>query len=120
MRQLLPVVALCLFGGSCSYTVPDISSVPTNPTYYNDIWPLYQDHCLLCHSSPPDRGAPPYFRLNVYADDGNGVSGAQTEGSPSVHDVQIKRMPPAAQSGDGVGPNGLQMLLKWQANGFPE
>jgi hypothetical protein len=41
-------------------------------------------------------------------------------GSISVHDVQINRMPPAAKSGDGVGPNGLQMLLNWQTNGFPE
>jgi hypothetical protein len=117
MRQLLTVLAVCLFGGSCSYAVPDIPSVPANPTYDHDIWPLFQDHCLLCHSSPPDHGAPTYFRLDVYSDvtnDGNTVSGAQTMAGTAVYDVQIKRMPPGAKSGDGVGPNGLQMLLNWQ------
>jgi len=116
---MLAVLAVCLFGGSCSYAVPDIPNVPANPTYSHDVWPLFQDHCLLCHSSPPDHGAPTYFRLDVY-NDGNGVSGAHTMGSTAVNDVQIKRMPLAAKSGDGVGPNGLQMLLNWQTNLFPE
>jgi hypothetical protein len=123
MRQFLAVLAVSLLGGACSnsiYAVSDISSVPANPTYNNDIWPLYNDHCLLCHSFPANRGAPNYFRLDVFGNDGSGVIGAQTMGSISVHDVQIQRMPPAAKDGGGVGPNGLEMLLNWQTNGFPE
>ncbi len=112
MRLFSAVVLMLAFFGSCSYGVADISGVPDNPTYSKDIYPLYRDHCLLCHSSPPDRGAPSYFRLDVY-DDTNNVTGAMNMASSSAYDVSINKMPPGAKSGDGVGPNGRAMLQKW-------
>jgi len=118
--RLFPVVVLMVaFSGSCHYGVADISAVPDNPTYNRDVYPLYRDHCLLCHSSPPDRGAPSYFRLDAY-DTGNGVLGAMDMASSCAGDVTSNKMPPGAKSGDGVGPNGLAMLQKWAANGAPQ
>ncbi len=104
---------------SCSYGIRDVSNVPDHPTYTRDIYPLFADHCLVCHSSPPDRGAPDYFRLDQY-DDGATTAGAKTMAGTSLTDVQSGRMPPGAKSGDGVGPNGLQMLQRWIDSGSPD
>ena len=104
--------------GSCSYAAPDITSVPANPSYARDVRPLLADHCLLCHSSPPDRGAPRTFRLDVYSDTGQ-VAGAQSFAADVVAQVQSRHMPPGAKSGDGVGPNGQKLLESWLAAGAP-
>ena len=119
MRSLLAVVALVTFSVSCKYGVSDINGVPENPTYDHDIHPLYADHCLLCHSSPPDRGAKPYFRLDVYADT-NSVSGAMNMAATAFNNVKSGRMPPSAKDGDGIGPNGQAMLQKWVDHGAPQ
>jgi uncharacterized membrane protein len=119
MRLFLAVVAIGALFGSCNYGVADISGVPDNPTYNRDVYPLFRDHCLLCHSSPPDRGAPKYFRLDTY-DDSNGVTGAMNMAASALADVKSKRMPPSAKGGEGVGPNGQAMLQKWVDNGTPQ
>jgi hypothetical protein len=115
---LVLVVALGT-GQACSYGVGDISSVPAAPTYNHDIRPFLAEHCLLCHSSPPNRGAPSYFRLDVYDNVGT-VSGAKSEADRILIRVGQNTMPPGASSGDGVGPNGLQMIESWVNNGLPE
>jgi hypothetical protein len=118
MRFFLPVIVLAALAGSCHYGVTDISAVPDNPTYDHDVYPLFNDHCLLCHGSPPNRGAPSYFRLDVY-DDTADAAGANSMAASCAGDVNINKMPPAAKGGDGVGPNGRQMLQKWLDNGAP-
>jgi hypothetical protein len=120
MKRSLAVIATILVG-SCHYGVRDISTVPDNPTFNRDIYPLFADHCLVCHSSPPNRGAPAYFRLDVYDDtDGGNVAGANSMAGLALNDVVIGKMPPEAKVGDGVGPNGLKMLQKWVENGNPQ
>ncbi len=121
MRLFPAVVLMVALFGSCSYGVADISGVPDNPTYDRDIYPLFRDHCLLCHSSPPDRGAPSTFRLDIYdTDNTTHVIGAMDEAPTAAFDVSINKMPPGAKSGDGVGPNGRAMLQKWADNGAPQ
>jgi hypothetical protein len=121
MRSVLAVVVLVALTGSCNthYGVADISAVPDNPTFNLDVYPLYRDHCLVCHSSPPDRGAPNTFRLDVY-DTNNGLLGAMDMAGSAYGDVKSNRMPPTAKEGDGVGPNGQAMLKKWYDNGAPQ
>jgi hypothetical protein len=114
-------MALLFLTGSaaaCNYGIRDVSSVPDNPTFNRDIYPLYADHCLVCHGSPPDRGAPGYFRLDSY-DDTTDAAGAYTMAGRALDDVEAGRMPPAAREGDGVGPNGLLMLQRWVNNKRP-
>src|SRR5450631_2674541 len=106
MKRSLALIATILVG-SCHYGVSDISAVPDNPTFNRDIYPLFADHCLVCHGSPPDRGAPAYFRLDVYDDtDGGNVEGAKSAAGSALYDVKIGKMPLEAKHGDGVGPNG--------------
>jgi len=118
MRPFLAIVLVGALSGSCNYGIADISGVPDNPTYNRDIYPLFRDHCLLCHSSPANRGAPSTFRLDVY-DDVNGVAGAKSYAFSAAYDVTSDKMPPAAKHGDAVGPNGKAMLEKW-ANTQPD
>jgi hypothetical protein len=103
---------------SCHYAAPDLVYVPDNPGYVEDVHPLFMDHCLVCHSHPPDRGAPSSFRLDVY-DETDGIPGAYVYGNVALSDIEQKRMPPAVQEGEGVGPNGELMLYLWVANGEP-
>jgi hypothetical protein len=114
-------IALLFLSGptaACNYGIRDISSVPDHPTFNRDIYPLYADHCLVCHSSPPDRGAPSYFRLDTY-DDTTDAAGAKSMAAAALGDVRSGRMPPAASNGDGVGPNGLLMLERWVQDDSP-
>jgi hypothetical protein len=120
MTKLLPfMTTLAALVGSCNYGISDIASVPDNPTFNRDVYPLFADHCLVCHGAHPDRGAPAYFRLDIYAD-APSASGAKNMASSAISDIESARMPPAARSGDAVGPNGLQMLKNWVKNGRPE
>ena len=114
------LVGLGLGLGGCAFGVGDLASVPDAPTYTRDIAPILADHCLLCHSAPASRGAPDYFRLDTYADT-DSQEGARTMKDAMVDQVdQQKRMPPAAEWGDGLPPKAKATLLKWVANGAPE
>jgi hypothetical protein len=104
---------------SCHYSASDLVYVPEHPTFQRDVYPLFSDHCLLCHGSPPNRGAPSTFRLDVY-DDTDGVLGANTYGEVALYDIEKGKMPPAAKDGEGVGPNGILMLQRWIADGKPK
>lgn len=140
-RALFTLLAL----GACSFAAPDIEEVPENPTFTQDILPLFEDHCLLCHGNPPARGAPPDVRLDVYEfvdshehhlggelgrrrdahaghDDPNatGPWGAKDMSLESLKLVERDEMPPAAKWGDGLGPNGRKMLRRWVEQGSPE
>jgi len=111
MRLFLAIVAMAALSGSCHYGVADISGVPDNPTYNRDIYPLLRDHCLVCHGSPPNRGAS--FSLDAYKDASDRIASI-------LFDVDNDKMPPAAKAGDGIGPNGKAMLHKWSDNSTPE
>ena len=121
MRIMLVGLILPLAVPACgvNYGVQDIASVPDNPTYWQDVRPLLHDHCTLCHGSPPDRGAPATFRLDVYPDT-NGLPGVQSMAGSILHDALVKRMPPGVGEVEGIGPNGTAMLQKWVDNGKPE
>ncbi len=128
MRWVWIAVTLASASG-CTYSIADIGPPPQHPTYNAQVRPLLHDHCLLCHSSPPDRGAPKYFRLDVYADQGQ-VAGAQTYAGSILSDVLhdepqllpqgLVRGPHLMPPGGGVGPNGKQLLINWFNDGAPE
>ena len=115
-RFMFSLLVLCL--PACSIAVPDIPSVPTHPTYDHDVHPYIADHCLGCHSSPSDHGAPSYFRLDIYDDSGN-VSGAGSM-APSMRDDAVYSNPHQMPPGGGLGPNGKQMLVNWVTTGAPQ
>ena len=111
------IIGICLavLLSACSAGVQDIYSVPPNPTYDNDVRYFLADHCVLCHGSPPDRGAPHTFRLDVYDVPNSTEPGAFVEAGSILADVMSGRMPP----GGGVGPKAKQMLNLWVSQGAP-
>lgn len=135
-RTVLAAASLAL-AAACDFSVPDIEEVPENPTFAEHVKPLLDDHCNLCHGSPPNRGAPSDFRLDVYSfddegarvrsarrrrgrdDDRDGLKGAFEMADDIVDEVGDGEMPPAARWGDGVGPNGRAMLRRWLDQGAP-
>lgn len=117
MRLVIVLVPLAL--AACNFAAPDIADVPDQPTFEQDVKPLFDDHCNLCHGTSPDRGAPSSFRLDAY-DDTPGKRGAASMAGRAVHAVEGDSMPPAAAWGDGVGPNGKKMLQRWIDQGAPK
>ena len=117
LRALGWTLGLALVG-SCQYGVADLPAVPESPTYNRDVRLLLGDHCFVCHASPPSRDAPSYFRLDVY-DDAGSTLGAKTMASLILADVESGKMPPAAKNGDGVSPNGIELLRRWVDQGTP-
>lgn len=144
MRSRLAAAASLVVVAACDFSVPDIAEVPENPTFERDVKPLLDDHCNLCHGSPPNRGAPNDFRLDVYDAAGSAapmlgsrkggsrkgrdreddhdegrLEGAREMAEDIVEVVEDGEMPPAAAWGDGVGPNGRAMLRRWLEQGAP-
>lgn len=141
MRPHLAIAASLAALAGCDFSVPDIAEVPENPTYERDVKPLLDDHCNLCHSSPSNRGAPGDFRLDVYEIPGSPplkgsrhggrdreereerdksrFKGAYEMAEDIIDEVEDGEMPPAAEWGDGVGPNGRAMLRRWVEQGAP-
>jgi hypothetical protein len=113
------LVAIALAMTACSFGKPDIATVPAHPTFEIDVKPLFADHCLLCHGHPATRGAPTSFRLDVYTSP-DGMSAARKEADPVIRSIEDGKMPPSAAWGDGVGPNGKQMLQNWASDGYPD
>jgi len=117
-RPLLAVAAWVLTMASCSFSKPDIATVPAHPTFEVDVQPLLADHCVLCHGYPAKRGAPSNFRLDVYTTT-DGVRAALQEADRFIRSIDDGKMPPSAKWGDGMGPNGKALLHNWQADGYP-
>jgi len=113
MRFTCALFLLLLPG--CSSAVQDIYSVPADPTYNNDVRYFLADHCVLCHGSPPNRGAPATFRLDVYDVPNSTEPGAYAMASSILADITSGRMPP----GGGIGPNAKQMITLWVSHGAP-
>jgi hypothetical protein len=100
---------------ACSPAIQDLYSVPAQPTYDNDVRYFLSDHCVLCHGSPPNRGAPANFRLDAYDVPNSTEAGAYAMRGSILSDVTSGRMPP----GGGIGPNAKQMLTLWVDHGAP-
>lgn len=110
------LVATLLAG--CNFAADDIASVPDTPSFALDVLPMLEDHGTLCHGERHNRGAPATFRLDVY-DDVGAVLGARSKAPAMLAQIDSDQMPPAAQWGDGLGPNAKELLRRWVALGAP-
>jgi hypothetical protein len=108
-------LSLLLLLSACSTAVQDIYSVPADPTYDKDVKFYLADHCVLCHGSPPNRGAPSNFRLDVYDVPNSNERGAFAMAHSILSAATSGSMPP----GGGLGPKGKQLLSLWVDHGAP-
>lgn len=119
-RISITVLVLLTTAGAvgCNFAAADIDSVPDNPTFAATIKPIFDDHCNLCHGAERNRGAPSYFRLDVYSSTDNRL-GASAMAEAALEEIMNNAMPPAAAWGDGVGPNAKQAVQLWVEHGSP-
>lgn len=102
----------------CGFARDDLTAVPDNPTFATDVKAIFDDHCNLCHGARPNRGAPSWFRLDVYGDSAD-RGGARGLARQALNVIKGGEMPPAAAWGDGVGPNATRTLERWIEQGTP-
>lgn len=48
-----------------------LDEVPAHPTYNGEVKLILDTYCAPCHTVPPQGGAPDYFRLDRYDEDGD-------------------------------------------------
>jgi uncharacterized membrane protein len=118
MLALLP----CLLGACPGFgtTVPGgaVAEVPDQPNYIDHVGPILDTYCAPCHSSPSQNGAPTYFRLDQYADDGD-LSGAFSMSARiDARAGSASTMPPSGNP----APTDIerQTLARWVEQGSPE
>ena len=117
-RRLL---LLCALAPSCNFAAEDVATVPDKPTFAAHVQPILADHCVLCHSDKPSRGAPTYFRLDVYDSTTTvpSIRGAKAMRFTIGQQIESNSMPPAAAWGDGLGDNARATVLRWIAQDGP-
>jgi hypothetical protein len=71
-------ILLLLAAAACS------PSVPSEPTWVDDVRPIMAANCIRCHSPPYIYGAPANFRLDRYGDD----RFLQPDGEVPVHGAE--------------------------------
>jgi hypothetical protein len=112
---MLAMVAIAPALAGCEPEVPD------DPSWASDVRPILLANCALCHGYPALRGAPSYFRLDVYddflpddadPDDPVPLFGAAAMGPLILAAVQRDSMPPRFPLGDRQ----KQVLANWMAS----
>jgi hypothetical protein len=66
----LPLLGACPGFGS-GVVAGAVDEVPANPTYDEHVGPILDQYCAPCHTVPAGGGAPTYFRLDQYGDEGS-------------------------------------------------
>ncbi len=100
MRHALLASLTFVFAAACGQDVAptgdDDDTPPTSePVFYGQVQKIFNDNCVSCHSTDPDRLAP--FSLVTYED----AVAAATD-FPMAYDIMNREMPPfyADQNGD--------------------
>lgn len=98
-----------------------VGGIPSNPTYDVDVKPILDQHCVPCHSVPPQGGAPVGFRLDQYEDDLAGNQGVLTySGAIQNRAVDQNNMPPATRPDLATSPIDRATIDLWVDQGAPK
>ena len=102
---------------SCSSNSPDDLAgkiiIPETVTYTNDVKPIIDDNCIMCHQSPPLNGAPmsmlDYAKVKE-AVQNRGLVGriSKPQGDPDMMPFGGTRLPQAK----------IDIIIKWRDQGF--
>lgn len=102
---------------SCSSNSPDDLTeriiIPETVTYTNDVRPIIEDNCIMCHQEPPLNGAPmpliDYAKVKQAVQD-RGLIGriSKAQGDPDM-------MP---FGGTRLQQEKIDLIIKWRDQGF--
>lgn len=118
-KQFLSALAICavLTAGGCYYDVeedlyPEGTCVTENQSYANDIVPILQTNCYVCHAQNIGLGnviLEGYANLKVYADNSKLVGVIN-------HDSRFPAMPQGAAK---LSTCNISKIEQWVADGAP-
>lgn len=98
---------------------PGGATVPDSPTYDEHVGEILDAYCIKCHLSPPQNGAPDYFRLDQYGPDGDlAGAGEMAELIGIRAGGENQTMPPTGNP----APTQVERdtIAAWVADGAPE
>lgn len=119
-NQLLSLMALCtvFVAGSCYYDVeedlyPMVDCVTANQSYANDIVPILQTNCYVCHAQGVNLGnvtLEGYTNLKTYVNNGKLVGVIN-------HNSGFPAMPQGAAK---ISSCNISKIEQWVADGAPD
>jgi cytochrome c553 len=84
--------------------------------YDPEVKSILDEYCVACHVSPPNEGAPEYFRLDRYATEDD-IAGAYDQAARIVARTSAGTMP---QGGPALSDEDVATLTAWYDDGAPE
>jgi len=92
----------------------DDTPLPEVITYENTVKAIIDNNCIICHSDPPENGAP--MSLTSYQDVRDAVENLDLIERISSNDLDFV-MP---FGGPRLPQNLIDSVIEWEANGLPE
>ena len=92
----------------------DQTELPELTTYVDDVRPIIQNNCIMCHSNPPQNGAP--MPLMTYENVKNAVETRDLINRISSEDLGFL-MP---FGGPRLPQNLIDTVIQWEADGLLE
>ncbi|HET8838087.1 MAG TPA: hypothetical protein VFM82_03745 [Flavobacteriaceae bacterium] len=103
--------------GCTSVSTEDlVAPIPIDEiTYTTNIQPIVANNCVLCHSNPPENGAPMPLTSYEFVKDAMETRGLldriqRSEGTPGAMPLGGPRLPQTL----------IDIFEQWKANGMPE
>lgn len=116
--KLFVLVSLIALSGCSSNSPDDLvgdTTIPENVTYAENVRPIIESNCIACHQEPPVNGAP--MPLIDYAKVKQAVEERGLINRISRDQGAIGMMP---NGGTRLPQNSIDIIAKWQAQGFQE
>ncbi|MGB0788528.1 MAG: c-type cytochrome [Marinirhabdus sp.] len=122
LRQLATLPVLLLFVSCSTTTEDDLIDAPVNDddggvelVTYQDVGPIFENVCTVCHSNPPQNGAP--MSLETYTEVRDAVLNqslldriSRPEGAPGAMPLGGPRLPQAT----------INEIIQWNEDGLLE
>lgn len=118
MKEIRFILILCTtFFCSCSNESSNdlVNPIPEKVSYSRDVKPITDSNCIPCHNNPPLNGAPMSLLTKLQVQDAIVNRGlldriSRDQGAPGM-------MP---NGGTRLPQNSIDIIKKWQADGFLE
>lgn len=117
-KNILPICAILIVLFGCTNAsendLIDQTELPELVTFVNDVQPIINNNCILCHSNPPKNGAP--MSLLTYENMKDAVQNRGLINRISSQDLSFL-MP---FGGPRLPQNLIDTIIRWEADGLLE
>lgn len=118
MRKIILLITICTATLGCTYVseddLMDVTPLPDNITYVDNVKSIIDNNCISCHSDPPKNGAP--MPLVLFEEVKDAVENRNLIGR-ITGDGPGSLMP---KGGPKLPQNLIDILIQWEADGLLE